>query len=84
MRLLPAALAADTPPRSISAAYYPNLIQLYKEAGVELTPWNWDMSFLNVGDSRAAVCVAAAADIAVPFRGSSTATMARIAKDALR
>ncbi|GBG32272.1 Glutamate synthase NADPH small chain [Hondaea fermentalgiana] len=31
----------NTPPRSFSRTYYPNLIELYRLSGVEIEPWSW-------------------------------------------
>ena len=52
----------DTPPRAISASYYPNLLALYRDAGIELQPWSWAWSYLVHGSARPFLRVSGGAD----------------------
>lgn len=51
----------NTPPRAFSKGYYPNLFELYRQAGVEVQEWSWAYNyciygaaspFIRVGDWR--------------------------------
>lgn len=75
---------ADTPPRSINAAHYPHLLQLYHAAGVELEQFSWDFSFSQLGSPRALLCAATLAGRAIPHRGGSWLAVGRVCRDALR
>lgn len=42
----------NTPPRAFSKGYYPNLIELYRVAGVEVCKWSWAYNYSVAGDEH--------------------------------
>lgn len=82
----------DSPPRTINAKYYPTLLQLYAEAGIEVEPFSWDLSCSVFGDhARAQVVTRTVLGRAVPhlFRGpglmpSGCMSSWRISRDAVK
>lgn len=42
----------NTPPRSFSRTYYPNLIELYRLSEVEIEPWSWSWVAFVVGSEN--------------------------------
>ena len=56
----------DTPPRAISASYYPTLLALYRDAGIELQPWSWAWSYLVHGSARPFLRVSGGAQTRAP------------------
>jgi hypothetical protein len=77
---------ADTPPRSIGADYYPNLLALYQQAGVEVEKMIWDYSIATASPGltpfiRASSCPGFAWSIPT---SSSVSLLAKIIREALR